>query len=86
MSSLTAPSVLDPNNHPNNPANYKPLIVEWDVQGKHGKGWTWLGTYKASNDVAACRKARQVHKYSAMRVRAASTLGVNDKWRRIRFK
>jgi hypothetical protein len=71
--------------NPNNPANYKPLIVSWEIQGKHGKGWINLGVFCARGDLQACRKCYKLHRYQIMRVRAIE-LGIIDKWHIIKFK
>lgn len=54
----------------------------WEVQGKHGKGWTNLGVYYSVTDLNACQQARVNHKYKLMRVKSAE---IPDKWHRYRF-
>jgi hypothetical protein len=72
--------------NPNNPANYKPIKLYWDVEGKRGC-WIPLGCQFCYGDLEAARLTRKLHKYKVMRVRASSTLGVDPgKWRRFRFK
>ena len=63
--------------------DYIPLVVNWEVQGKCGRGWTNLGVYRAGSDLAAARQAYRIYRFRTVRVRAAD---LPDKYSRIRFK
>ena len=80
---LSKPSILDPNNL----ANYTPIKVTWEVQGKRGCCWVNLASYKCLYDTTAAKKAHDLYpNYKLLRVRNASTLGVDPgPWRKFRY-
>ena len=68
--------------------NYHPVSTTWDVQYKRGCCWVNIGCHTCVGDLAAARHYyNHGFPYKIMRVRSASTLGVDaGPWRRIRFK
>jgi hypothetical protein len=70
------------------PSPPKPCCTTWDVEYKQGCCWVYIGCYTCLSDLTAARYYyNHGFPYKVMRVRAASSLGVDaGPWRVIRFR
>lgn len=75
----------------NNPANYKPILTNWEVEGKRGCVWIRFGVHYSIGDLDAVKHFRspnhRLFNCKVFRVRNAAEHGLcAGQWRIIRFK